>query len=74
MGREWGSEWGSLPTDLGPEVGAQVASLRSPILRSGHGEVYSQSAQLAKARARILFHWPCRVVMELNSGKGMGTR
>ena len=31
-------------------------------------------AQAARARARILFHWPCKVVRELNSGKGTGTR
>src|SRR5208282_1350167 len=69
-----GNEWGSLPTDLGPGVGAQVASLRSPVLRPGHGEVYSYPAQAARARARILFHRPCKVVMELNSGKATGTR
>ena len=34
--------------------------------------VYSHGFQAASAR--ILFHWPCRVVTELSSGKGMGTR
>jgi len=39
IGLDWGSELSSLPTNLGPGVGAQVASLRSPILRPGHGRV-----------------------------------
>jgi DNA replication protein DnaC len=35
-----GSEVRSLPINPGPGVGAQVASLRCPILRPGHREVY----------------------------------
>jgi hypothetical protein len=38
------------------------------------GEERSLAAQAARASSRILPHWPCRVVMELNSGKGTGTR
>ena len=34
-----GSEVRSLPTNPGPGVGAQVASLRGPILRPGHSGV-----------------------------------
>lgn len=71
---KWGSEWSSLPTHLGPGVGAQVASLRSPILRPGRLEVYCNAAQLANACSRILFHFPCSVMTELSSGKGTGTR
>ena len=40
IGLDWGSEVNSLPTNLGPRVGAQVASLRCPILRPGHRKVY----------------------------------
>jgi hypothetical protein len=39
IGLDWGSELDSLPTNLGPGVGAQVASLRCPILRPGHRRV-----------------------------------
>ncbi len=74
IGLDWGSEWNSLPTNLGPGVGAQVASLRSPILRPGHCEVYYNRGQAARASSRILFHLPCKVATESNSGKGMGTR
>jgi len=71
---KWGSEWSSLPTHLGPGVGAQVASLRSPILRPGQLKFTSMLIQLARACWRILFHFPCRVVMEPSWGKGAGTR
>ena len=73
---EWLFSLGRLapPRHSGRWVGARVASLRSPILRPGHGEVYSPPAQAARARARILFHWPCKVVTELTSGKETGTR
>ena len=69
---KWGSEWSSLPTHLGPEVGAQVASLRSPILRPDQWKFTARAAQLASACWRILFHFPCRVVTELSSGRGTG--
>ena len=36
---DWGSEVRSLPINPGPGVGAQVASLRCPILRPGRPEV-----------------------------------
>ena len=74
IGLDWGSELHSLPTNLGPGVGAQVASLRSPILRPGQWKFTARLAQLARACSRILFHFPCRVVMELSSGKGTGAR
>ncbi len=38
--------------------------------RPGHGEVYFNPDQAASASCKILFHLPCRLVMELNSGKG----
>ena len=45
---KWGSEWDSLPTHLGPGVGAQVASLRSPILRPGRWEVYCKGRSIGQ--------------------------
>ena len=69
-----GSELSRSPTSPGPGVGAQVASLRCPILRPGHSAVYSNCRQAARAGAGILFHSPCQVMREATSGKATGTR
>jgi len=52
-----------------------VARLASWLPRTESGEkAASGASQAARAGSRILPHRPCRVVMELNSGKGTGTR
>jgi len=50
-----------------------AARRRWPRTESG-GEAESHGSQAARASSRILFHFPCSVVMKLNSGKGTGTR
>jgi hypothetical protein len=74
IGLDWGSEFNSLPTNLGPGVGARVASLRCPTLRPGHSAVYSNCRQAARGSSRILVHRPCKAATESNSAKGTGTR
>src|SRR6516162_10225796 len=59
----------------GPLTGARPFRLASWLPRTESGEkAASGASQAARASSRILPHRPCRVVMELNSGKGTGTR
>ena len=66
-----GREWTRLH---GPLTGARPFRWHNLATNRKRGKAEPRESQAARASSRILFHWPCSVVMELNSGKGTGTR
>ena len=74
IGLDWGSELSLLPTNRDP--GSALRSHPCVALTSAPAswKFTSTLAEVARAWWRILFHFPCRVLTELSSGKGTGTR
>ncbi len=62
-------------SSIGPERRSHKGDEATRLWRIGQAHpAPTESRQAAKAISRILFHLPCTVVMEPNSGKGTGTR